>query len=170
MTAKEISRSHLPELLNSYKFPTPLVYNSEKYLSLEQLLFAMQFHHSGPGPDAYAEGIRQCRDAEEIRALGRMQLFEQPKSSRQRHHNKLVSQALAAGVRPKDLSAAHVQLLLFKFQQKEHCRRVLLSTGDSVLVVKDNERLGGLLMEVREVLASVERRRERHRTLLQAEN
>lgn len=154
--AIEISHSHLAELLNEYVHPTPLLYAAREYASLEHLVQALQFM----GADAteaslaYAEQVRQAKTVQLARQLGQMQVVANAEGSAERAANELVTKALAAGVRPVNISGALPHLMMLKFNQKPECRQALLATLGKRLKVFGNAALGPILMQLRTSLAN----------------
>lgn len=127
------------ELSNYYVLSAPLVYKKKTYASSEHLYHALKF--LGPGASseslAYAEVIRNAKTPNMAKVLAKQRVGGG--YAWREALNPAIEAALAQGVRPRaDWDKVKLDrmclVLVLKFKQNEHCREVLLSTGDKRLV------------------------------------
>lgn len=169
------------ELTNFWIHNPPLQWNDEPFKSVEHIYQMQKYYYQGCSPESAAYGI-QIKDANTpfiAKILSRM--WVSGKNEWRKNASVVIEEAQAQGViaRPDWLMVnmgIMIEAVRLKFAQDEHCREVLLSTGDVLLVEnsptdgwwgigknkKGLNKFGIILMQIREEIRREEENRKRN--------
>jgi N-glycosidase YbiA len=155
------------EFSNFYKHKTPLVIDGEKYKTTEHYFQAQKYDNDMADNREYAKLIKSQNTAGQAKMLAnpikkaRWEWEKKLKEVREEYEDRIVFDPVEWNAKR---DAVMLKALMAKFTQDQHCKKVLLSTGDAVLsehTPRDHYwgsggdpnkigRLGELLMEVRD--------------------
>lgn len=161
------------EFCNFYRFDQPIIYEGKEYFTSEHMYHASKYIYADAHEinSEYIEVIRKVNTPYKAKLLANQTKLD--RYSWQLDLNDIIDKYHGLGIKPnpnwenvKDLVMEFV--LLCKFRSNNHCREVLLSTGDAKLFEvspydsywglgkhnKGQNKLGLLLEKVRTTLRS----------------
>ena len=135
------SKKEYGELSNFYKHKKgrEIVYNNKKYQTSEHLYQALRFDYKGASEDSleYAEIIRHSSTAYKAKIIANQMILN--RYPWQQALSPIIQKYLDRGLTIREdwddvVDEIMLKVLRLKFDQDEHCQRVLLSTGDVMLM------------------------------------
>jgi ribA/ribD-fused uncharacterized protein len=124
------------ELANFYKLDKPIIWNNKQYTTAEHLYHARKFPGAPQRYLDYAEEIRKTSTPYKAKILGQQLHFT--RYPWQRELTRIVEKYSDVKLDKNELEGRRLQIMYevikCKIEQNQHCRNVLLSTGNKIII------------------------------------